>query len=116
MKKILHVIEFFNVAGAENVASSLAIETRDVQTKTEVLVLNEIGLSGKRLQKLGVKVNGIKREKKNLGFLHTIFILIRYLKTQKVDIVHAHNFTPWLFCVFANFLAKKRIIDRKSVV
>lgn len=110
MKTILHVVEYFNVAGAENIVSVLVERTKAENTQNKVIVLNRVGINGKRLQEKGIHVTGLLREKKQMGTIKMVLALCHHFQKQKMDIIHAHNYTSWFFCVLSNMLIRKKLL------
>ncbi len=108
-KKILHVIERFNVAGAEIVVRDLLITSDPDKWDMEVCVLHDIGVIGNELFDKGYPIHYLNWERENLTDTTIIKRLKTLIKERGIDIVHAHNITPWYFSFRALRGCKKKL-------
>jgi len=100
-KRILHVIEYFNIAGAEIIVKNLILNLPHSQWQTEVCVLNDSGVLGKELQALGYNIYPLNWRKEKLTDIQLAQKLRSIIRGNHIDLVHAHNLTPWYFTVLA---------------
>jgi glycosyltransferase involved in cell wall biosynthesis len=112
MKKILQVIERFNVAGAEVVVRDLLLNLSRSRWDTEVCVLHDIGVLGRELKEHGYPIHYLNWEEEKLTDIQVIIKLNRLIKKRNIDLIHAHNATPWYFSTLASlpFAAIKRCV------
>jgi glycosyltransferase involved in cell wall biosynthesis len=100
-KRILHVIEYFNIAGAEIVVKNLILTLPQSKWHTEVCVLNDHGVLGRELQALGYNIHSLNWRKDKLTDIQLAQKLRSIIRSNHIDLVHAHNLTPWYFTVLA---------------
>ncbi|MBM4137571.1 MAG: glycosyltransferase [Nitrospira sp.] len=106
-KKVLHIIEHFNIAGAEIIVKDLLLNLPSSEWQLEVCVLNDIGILGKELRDSGHTVHSLNWKGDNLTDLQVARKLKNTIDKRKIDLVHAHNVTPWYFTILATL--SKRI-------
>jgi len=109
IKKILHVIERFNVAGAEMVVKDLLVATNSDKWIVEVCVLHDIGVLGKELLDRGYPIFFLNWGPENLSDSSVSNKLNILIKDRNIDVVHAHNVTPWYFSVRALWGLKRKL-------
>ena len=95
--KVLHVIERFNVAGAEVVVRDLLKKMDAEKWAVEVCVLHDIGVIGKEMSDQGYPIHFLNWEQEGLSDAVVAEKLRSIIERQDIDIVHAHNVTPWYF-------------------
>ena len=108
-KKVMHVLQYFNVAGAENVVKNLVLNMDPSLFDSEIAVLNETGINGIEMLKLGYAVHGLNWTSENISGPKLTAKLRSLLDRRKVDLIHAHNFTPWLFSCFAKAFSETKL-------
>lgn len=108
-KKVMHVLQYFNVAGAENVVKNLVLNMDPSLFDSEIAVLNETGINGIEMLKLGYAVHGLNWTSENISGPKLTVKLRSLLDRRKVDLIHAHNFTPWLFSCFAKAFSETKL-------
>jgi len=108
-KKVMHVLQYFNVAGAENVVKNLVLNMDPSLFDSEIAVLNETGINGIEMLKLGYAVHGLNWTSENISGPKLTVKLRSLLDRRKVDLIHAHNFTPWFFSCFAKALSETKL-------
>lgn len=110
---ILHVIDSFNIGGAENLVANYILETKNVQVNDVLVLFSSNSFLDKKL--LDENINIIDLSNYNM-FLKLIK-LIKYIKLKKYDIVHAHLFPAFYLCGIASIFTKgtKYIVTEHSV-
>ncbi len=108
-KKIAHVTYDMNIGGAEQVIYNL-IENAD-QSKYDLSVLcleRSIGPFGIRLKEKGYDVVAFNRKP---GFdISLVNQMHNYLINHNIDILHCHQYTPYIYGLFASFFTRAKII------
>ncbi len=111
MKKrnVLHVIHSLDVGGAEKLVVDLAEETNNQQFNVMICCLDKIGKLGEDLLSKGVTVVSLGRRP---GIDVKLICCLRKLYHDKeIDIVHAHQYTPFFYSSLArNFSRKPSVI------
>ncbi len=99
---IAHILHSMNVAGAEKVVYDIATGLNGT-FKFSVFCLDSVGPLGEELMQRGVKVKALGRK------TGVDFSLIRRLageiKENKIDIIHAHQYTPYFYGATAAMLS-----------
>lgn len=99
--KILHVIERFNIAGAEIVVRDIVCNNKDPRLHMEICVLRDKGVLGKELIQKGYIIHELNWSLEELSNIEVAFRLRRLIRRRNIDIIHAHNVVPWYFSVIA---------------
>jgi sugar transferase (PEP-CTERM/EpsH1 system associated) len=102
-KHILQVVHSLAVGGTERVVCGLAQAFNNDEFQTSVCCLDELGEFGRDLKDRGVPVYVLGR-KPGLDLSLVSRLRELYLKTT-VDIVHAHQYTPYFYAATAAFRA-----------
>ncbi|MFP3982483.1 MAG: glycosyltransferase family 4 protein [Desulfurivibrionaceae bacterium] len=105
--KILHVIERFNVAGAEVVIKDLLCLFEDSIYEFHVCVLHDKGIIGTEMSERGFPVHHIDWSQDGLKDSDVIKRMRKLIEDIQPEIIHAHNITPWLFTTWATLGNKK---------
>ncbi len=106
---VLHLTFNMALGGTEQVIRQL-VENLDKNIyEAKILCLDdEIGELGKLLQDDGIAIECFKRQP---GFdLNLIKAISAYIKQNKIDIVHCHQYTPYVYGVLASFFNKSKIV------
>jgi len=108
-KNILHVVLAMNPGGAERLVADFTENTNHEMYNVSVCCLDEIGELGRELILKGFKVISLGR---NPGIdWKLIRNLKRYVKEEDIDIIHAHQYTPFFYSALAKNISKRpRII------
>ena len=97
------------IGGTEQVINNL-VESID-KTKYNVSILcidSPIGSFGEMLSNKGIQVDLIERKE---GFdISLIFKIRKYLIQNKIDILHCHQYTPWVYGALASIWTSRKII------
>ena len=109
VKKILHITFDMNIAGTEQVIRQI-IENTDTEKFLPIVLCIDgtIGPLGKKLVDSGVEVLLLSR-KPGLDF-KLIRDITDILIEQSIDIVHCHQYTPYIYGLFAALRCKTRVI------
>jgi glycosyltransferase involved in cell wall biosynthesis len=106
---VLHLTFDMRIGGTEQVIKNL-VEATDL-TKFNVSILcieAPVGPFGKLLTDEGVTVDAFQR-KNGLDF--TLINNIRqYIKRHKIDVIHCHQYTPWVYGVFSTVLLNCNVV------
>lgn len=87
--KILHVITSLELGGAERLLTELAPHQRDKGNLVKVMILSDRGaVFKKELEKAGIEV--IVCKSNSIKSLKNIFSIIKEIKKENYDVVHAH--------------------------
>ncbi len=99
-KKLLHLTFDMHIGGTEQVIKNLVEATDPSKFKISILCLEApIGPFGEMLSKKGFQIDAIARKE---GFdLKLIFKIRKYLIHHKIEVLHCHQYTPWVYGVLA---------------
>ena len=100
--KILHIILSLNVGGAERMVSDFIRNDHSGTCQHVVCCLDSIGVFGEELIEQGIKVVPIARRPGKDWRL--ILKLAKFIRKEKVDVVHTHGETPWFYGALATKL------------
>ena len=108
-KKIAHLTFDMRIGGAEQVIYNLIEHTDPLKYSVSILCINEpLGPFGLQLQKKGYAIKTFNRQP---GFdISLIFDIRSYILSQKIDIVHCHQYTPYVYGVLAAAFSKCKVI------
>jgi len=96
---ILQVVHSLAVGGTERVVCGLTESFNDDEFRTSVCCLDELGEFGNQLKKKGFPVYALNRRP---GLDWSLISRLRELYIEKnVDIVHAHQYTPYFYAAAA---------------
>lgn len=101
---IMQIVHCMDVAGAERVVCSIVKNLSGERFSFSICCLDYIGKIGEQLMGEGVNVFELKR-KPGMDF-RLIKRLAGMLKDQRVDIVHAHQYTPYFYGAIAAILSQ----------
>ena len=103
---VLQVVHALGVGGTERVVCDLALELRGNGIRMSVACLDEVGDLGERLRAAGVSVHLLGRTPGiDLGLVRR---LTRLYRAERVNLVHAHQYTPYFYAAAACLLAPPR--------
>lgn len=92
------VMHEMQVAGAEKLVESLILQLADRISPT-IFCLDRIGSLGEQMQEDGIEVYSLDRQPGlDLG---VAWRLARRLRKQRVEVVHAHQYTPFFYSALA---------------
>ena len=107
--KITHITFDMRIGGTEMVIKNL-IESADHDTfDMSIFCIEEpLGPWGKELQNSGIQITTKARQP---GFDTSLIAAIRrHIKTNNIDIIHCHQYTPWVYGVLAAFGTKTKVV------
>lgn len=109
MTSITHVTFDMRIGGAEKVIYNLIRGMEDKEIKTSILCLEkQIGPFGKSLVNQGYKISNLERQP---GFDTQLIIDIHnYIKQNKIDILHCHQYTPYVYGVLGALFTGCKVI------
>lgn len=107
--RILHVTFNMDIGGAEQVIKQLVQNANKTQYDMSVLCLeNNIGPLGKQLLEQGIEVVALNRKP---GFdVRLIRSLRAYIQNYPFDILHCHQYTPYVYGMFASLFTDVEVI------
>ena len=107
MKKSIHILQVVHslvIGGMERVVCDLARAFNGGEFRTSVCCLDELGELGEDLRQEGIQVHVLSRRP---GVDLSMASRLRNIHRQeKVDLVHAHQYTPYFYAATAAFGAK----------
>jgi L-malate glycosyltransferase len=96
---ILQVVHSLAIGGTERVVCDLVRQFNDGEFRTSVCCLDEIGAYGEELRDEGVPVHVLGRKPGvDLSLARRLRDLYR---REKVDLIHAHQYTPYFYAATA---------------
>jgi len=105
--RILHVTYHMGIGGTEQVIYQLVANADQVEHSI-VCIEGEIGPLGKKLQDKGFKFHLLKREP---GFDKALIKDVKKLiKSNQINIVHCHQYTPYTYGVFAAMGTSAKVV------
>ena len=103
---ILQVVHALGVGGTERVVCDLALRLCADGIRMSVGCLDEVGELGERLRATGIGVHLLGRTPGvDLGLVRR---LARLYRAERIDLVHAHQYTPYFYAATACLLAPPR--------
>lgn len=109
VKHVLHVTYDMNIGGTEQVIKNLVLGLDSECYRSSVLCIDgSVGPWGQDLQKMGVTHHTLARKPGfDAALIRNIHALIRH---EQVDIVHAHQYTPFTYGWFGSALTSRPVI------
>lgn len=98
-KKVLHITFDMAIGGTEQVIRQLVENTDPKQFTPSIICIDgNIGALGQQLQQ-NIKINYLTRQ---TGFDWQLIIQLRkHIKEQNIDIVHCHQYSPYIYGLFS---------------
>jgi len=103
LPRVLHVVIAMNVGGAEKLVFDMVRHPTFAEHRPVVCCLDAIGELGEKLMAEGYPVY-LKNRKVGLDF-SVIPWLVWIIRKEKIDVVHAHQYSPFFYATPAAFLA-----------
>jgi glycosyltransferase involved in cell wall biosynthesis len=104
--KIFQVVHSLDVGGTERVVIDIVKNLEKQGFEFGVVCLDKMGVWGEKLKKDGYKIWSVSRKP---GWdIKTILGIIKIFNSEKPDIIHCHQYTPYFYGAIAAFFAKKR--------
>lgn len=106
---LIHITFDMHIGGTEQVITNLVESTDPSLFNVSILCLESpIGPFGQKLQQAGYRIDSIERKE---GFdFALIFKIRKYLLENKINIVHCHQYTPWVYGLLASLLTGIKVI------
>lgn len=107
--KVLHITFNMGIGGTEQVIRQLVTSMDEKLVSHEILCIDgKVGAIGEQLQDLGITVTALNRES---GFdVGLIKAIRRQVKQGGFDIVHCHQYTPYLYGFLAGFFTDAKLV------
>lgn len=108
-KKILHITYDMRIGGTEMVIKNIIESANTDRLDMSIFCIEQpLGTWGADLKKEGISVASIARKD---GFDFSVITRLRTLiKYQKIDVVHCHQYTPWVYGAAAALSTKAKVI------
>ena len=108
-KNILHLTYDMRIGGTEMVIKNIIEGADNTLFNMSIFCIESpIGPWGIDLQKSGIIIDAKERK---LGFdTHLIKAIRRHLKENRIDLIHCHQYTPWVYGVLAAFGTRTKVI------
>jgi glycosyltransferase involved in cell wall biosynthesis len=109
MKNILHLTFDMRIGGTEQVIKNLIDGADTNEFENSIFCIESpIGPFGKMLMDKGIHIHSEARKQ---GFDFQLVKSIRkYINYHKVDILHCHQYTPWVYGTIAAMFTKTKIV------
>ena len=107
---ILHVTFDMAIAGTEQVIRQLVENTDKQRFNCEIMCIDgKVGELGQLLAGKGFKLHTLKRKSSGLDF-DLIKQLRAFVKEHNIQVLHCHQYTPYVYGLFASFGTKAQVI------
>lgn len=109
MINVLHITYDMRIGGTEMVIKNIIEGNTDTHIKMSIFCIESpLGTWGEELKKTGTSIVNTNRKP---GFDTTLIKAIRkHIKENNIDILHCHQYTPWVYGAFAAAFTKTRVI------
>lgn len=104
-RNILHIILSLDIGGAEKLVVNFVEDTNQNMFNTMVCCLDNVGKLGEELIAKGFEVIALGR-KPGIDW-RLIFRLGKLLREKKIDVIHAHQYTPYFYASLAKPFSRK---------
>ncbi len=107
--RVLHVTHEMGVGGTQQVINQLVQNLDALKYQCSIACLDgEIGMIGEALEKQGVSFHIFERQP---GFDRALISSLRaLLKSDKIDIIHCHQYTPYIYGAIAAMFTGVKIV------
>ncbi|MFB1037063.1 MAG: glycosyltransferase [Sinobacterium sp.] len=107
--KVLHITYDMRIGGTEMVIKNLIKGINHELFDMSIYCIEEpIGPWGRDLESNGIQITAQARQP---GFDNSLIFAIRkHIKNNKIDVLHCHQYTPWVYGVLAAFGTKTKVI------
>lgn len=107
--RILHVTFDMAIGGTEQVIRQLVLNLPASEFENEIFCIDgKIGAVGDMLQQQGIQIHTSPRQA-GLDF-QLIKTLRKILRSGRFDVVHCHQYTPWVYGWFAAWGTKAKVV------
>ena len=108
--KVLHVTFDMAIAGTEQVIRQLVENTDPNRFECSIMCIDgKIGELGQLLADKGFKLHTLARNPSGLDF-NIVKQLKNFVKKNDIDVLHCHQYTPYIYGLFASFGTKTKVI------
>ena len=106
---LLHVTFDMHIGGAEQVIRNLVEATDKGRFTISILCIESpVGPIGEILLKKGYRIDSLSRKQ---GFDFKLIAEIRkYVRRHKIDVLHCHQYTPWVYGLFGSLFTGAKVI------
>ena len=109
MKKVLHVTYDMRIGGTEMVIRNIIASNNHEEFQMSVYCIEgTLGPWGAALLDAGIQVTTFQR--KNGFDVKLVKHLRSHVKKNNIDIVHCHQYTPWVYGTLASILTRAKVI------
>lgn len=100
MRKVLHVTYDMRIGGTEQVIRNIIENVDGSRIESHIFCIEQpLGPWGEELKAAGLKIASVHRQP---GFDFRLIKAIRaYIKRERIDVVHCHQYTPYVYGVLA---------------
>lgn len=107
--KVLHVTYDMRIGGTEMVIKSLIESSKNTEIEMSIFCIESpLGPWGQQLQEKSVIISQFSRR---AGFdWHLIAALRSHIVKNQIDVVHCHQYTPWVYGALASLLTPAKVI------
>ncbi len=107
--KVLHVTFDMTIGGAQQVIRQLVENMDDSKVQSEIVCIDgKLGEIGEMLQDIGISIHLLKRQQ---GFDFDLIKQLRKLvKSNQYDVIHCHQYTPYLYGLIASLFTSGSVI------
>ena len=109
MQNIMHITFDMRIGGTEMVIRNIIEGLQSAPFRMSIFCIESpIGPWGEELERQGVSITSTQRQP---GFdLALVREIRRYIKKKKIDIVHCHQYTPWVYGAAAALFTNANVI------
>ena len=106
---LLHVTFDMHIGGTEQVIKNLVEATDKTRFKISILCIESpVGPFGEMLSNKGYQIDALSRKK---GFdVNLVFEIRKYIIKHKIDVLHCHQYTPWVYGALASIMTDTKVI------
>ena len=107
--KVLHLTHDMGIGGTEQVIYQIITGSSDADIRHQVLCIDgPFGVFGERLREINVSVDSLQRSP---GFdLQLLAKIKKYIKRNRIGILHCHQYTPYVYGVLAAMLVDCKVV------
>jgi glycosyltransferase involved in cell wall biosynthesis len=106
---VMHVTYDMRIGGTEMVIKNIVENvTNKLITMSIFCIESPIGPWGEQLQSSGVALTcNARKPGIDLGLIFAIRV---HIKAYNIDVIHCHQYTPWVYCALAAFGLGKKVV------
>lgn len=109
MLKVMHITYDMRIGGTEMVIQNIINGLNGIAFQMSIFCIEKpLGPWGLELEKKGIR---IEQEQRKEGFdLNLIQKIRKHIKLNNIDIIHCHQYTPWVYGALASLLTGTKVI------